>query len=38
MLKIKLLGETVGIGSFSEVKCAVHQLTGQKVAIKMINK
>lgn len=32
------LGKTMGFGAFSKVKSAVHFLTGQKVAIKIINK
>lgn len=32
------LGKTMGFGSFSKVKSAMHVLTGQKVAIKIINK
>lgn len=32
------LGKTMGFGAFSKVKSAVHTLTGQKVAIKIINK
>ena len=32
------LGKTMGFGAFSKVKSAVHVLTGQKVAIKIINK
>ncbi|XP_024392471.1 SNF1-related protein kinase catalytic subunit alpha KIN11 isoform X3 [Physcomitrium patens] len=32
------LGKTLGIGAFSKVKSAIHILTGQKVAIKIINK
>jgi len=32
------LGKTMGFGAFSKVKSATHVLTGQKVAIKIINK
>ena len=32
------LGKTMGFGAFSKVKSAIHVLTGQKVAIKIINK
>eukprot|EP01006_Ploeotia_vitrea_P055583 TRINITY_DN68013_c7_g1_i1.p1 TRINITY_DN68013_c7_g1~~TRINITY_DN68013_c7_g1_i1.p1 ORF type:complete len:678 (+),score=340.85 TRINITY_DN68013_c7_g1_i1:41-2074(+) len=32
------LGKTLGIGTFSKVKLAVHELTGQKVAIKILNR
>ncbi|RKP17082.1 Pkinase-domain-containing protein, partial [Rozella allomycis CSF55] len=33
-----VLGETLGSGSFGKVKLAHHSLTGQKVALKIINK
>eukprot|EP00794_Sanderia_malayensis_P000605 gene605-1267_t len=33
-----LLGETIGEGSFAKVKIAIHVSTGEKVAIKIINK
>lgn len=32
------LKKTLGIGAFSKVKLAVHQPTGQKVAIKIMNR
>ena len=32
------LGKTLGIGSFCKVKLATHELTGQKVAIKILNR
>lgn len=32
------LGRTLGSGNFSKVKLAVHELTGQKVAIKILNR
>lgn len=32
------LGRTLGIGSFCKVKLAVHELTGQKVAVKILNR
>ncbi|EDO36169.1 predicted protein [Nematostella vectensis] len=32
------LGETLGVGTFGKVKLAVHQLTGHKVAIKILNR
>ncbi|CEL94458.1 unnamed protein product [Vitrella brassicaformis CCMP3155] len=32
------LGKTIGEGNFGKVKVAVHEKTGEKVAIKMINK
>jgi len=32
------LGSTLGVGTFGKVKLAVHDTTGQKVAIKIINK
>lgn len=35
--KYKLM-KTLGIGAFSKVKLAVHQPTGQKVAIKIMNR
>ncbi|XP_002154410.3 uncharacterized protein LOC100214698 isoform X1 [Hydra vulgaris] len=33
-----LLGSTIGEGSFAKVKEAIHVITGEKVAIKIINK
>ena len=33
-----ILGETLGIGSFGKVKDARHQLTGHKVAVKILNR
>lgn len=32
------MGKTVGVGSFGKVKVAEHLLTGQKVAIKILNR
>ena len=32
------MGKTLGIGAFGKVKLAVHEITGQKVAIKIVNK
>ncbi|OEH73966.1 hypothetical protein cyc_05354 [Cyclospora cayetanensis] len=32
------LGSTLGVGTFGKVRLAVHETTGQKVAIKVINK
>lgn len=32
------LGKTLGIGAFGKVKLATHQVTGQKVAVKILNK
>lgn len=32
------IGKTLGIGSFGKVKIADHVLTGQKVAIKILNR
>ncbi|DAZ93149.1 TPA: hypothetical protein N0F65_006348 [Lagenidium giganteum] len=32
------LGKTLGIGSFGKVKLAVHEITGHKVAIKILNR
>lgn len=32
------LGKTLGSGSFSKVKLGVHDLTGQKVAVKIQNR
>ena len=37
-LKNYNLGTTLGIGSFGKVKLAEHKLTGQKVAIKILNR
>ncbi|XP_013777026.2 5'-AMP-activated protein kinase catalytic subunit alpha-2-like [Limulus polyphemus] len=33
-----ILGETLGIGTFGKVKTARHQLTGHKVAVKILNR
>lgn len=33
-----ILGKRLGIGAFGKVKIAEHVLTGQKVAIKILNK
>ncbi|RWS23585.1 serine/threonine protein kinase-like protein [Leptotrombidium deliense] len=33
-----ILGETLGVGTFGKVKTAKHQLTGHKVAIKILNR
>ncbi|XP_074601312.1 AMP-activated protein kinase alpha subunit [Brevipalpus obovatus] len=33
-----ILGETLGVGTFGKVKTATHQLTGQKVAVKILNR
>lgn len=33
-----ILGETLGVGSFGKVKTATHQLTGHKVAVKILNR
>lgn len=33
-----LLGETLGSGTFGKVKVGIHQLTGHKVAIKVMNR
>ena len=32
------LGKTLGIGAFGKVKLATHLMTGQKVAVKILNK
>ena len=32
------LGKTLGIGAFGKVKLATHLITGQKVAVKILNK
>lgn len=32
------LGKTLGLGAFSKVKLAIHELTGEKVAIKILNR
>lgn len=32
------LGKTLGIGAFGKVKLATHLVTGQKVAVKILNK
>lgn len=33
-----VLGTTLGVGTFGKVKLAVHQLTGHKVAVKILNR
>jgi len=33
-----VLGETLGVGTFGKVKIGEHQLTGHKVAIKILNR
>jgi len=33
-----ILGDTLGVGTFGKVKVANHQLTGHKVAVKIINR
>lgn len=33
-----ILGDTLGTGTFGKVKIATHQLTGHKVAIKILNR
>jgi len=33
-----ILGETLGVGTFGKVKIGIHQLTGHKVAIKVLNR
>uniref|UniRef100_A0A5S6QU33 non-specific serine/threonine protein kinase n=1 Tax=Trichuris muris TaxID=70415 RepID=A0A5S6QU33_TRIMR len=33
-----LLGETLGIGTFGKVKVGVHEVTGHKVAVKILNR
>lgn len=33
-----LLGDTLGVGTFGKVKVGVHQLTGHKVAVKILNR
>jgi 5'-AMP-activated protein kinase catalytic alpha subunit len=33
-----ILGETLGIGTFGKVKIGFHQLTGHKVAVKILNR
>ena len=33
-----VLGKTLGEGSFGKVKLGLHKLTGQKVAIKIVDK
>ncbi|KAI1289936.1 5'-AMP-activated protein kinase catalytic subunit alpha-2 [Halotydeus destructor] len=33
-----ILGETLGVGTFGKVKTASHQLTGHKVAVKILNR
>ncbi|XP_022647478.1 5'-AMP-activated protein kinase catalytic subunit alpha-2-like isoform X2 [Varroa destructor] len=33
-----ILGETLGVGTFGKVKTAKHQLTGHKVAVKILNR
>lgn len=37
-VKNYILGKTLGFGSFGKVKLAEHELTGHKVAIKILNK
>jgi len=37
-VKNYILGKTLGVGSFGKVKMAEHELTGHKVAIKILNK
>ncbi|XP_078479325.1 LOW QUALITY PROTEIN: 5'-AMP-activated protein kinase catalytic subunit alpha-2-like, partial [Lampetra planeri] len=33
-----LLGDTLGVGTFGKVKVGEHQLTGHKVAVKILNR
>ncbi|XP_056620056.1 5'-AMP-activated protein kinase catalytic subunit alpha-2 [Triplophysa dalaica] len=33
-----ILGDTLGVGTFGKVKIGVHQLTGHKVAVKILNR
>ena len=33
-----MLGETLGVGTFGKVKVANHELTGHKVAVKILNR
>lgn len=33
-----ILGRTLGVGTFGKVKVADHELTGHKVAVKIINR
>ena len=33
-----ILGDTLGVGTFGKVKIADHELTGHKVAIKILNR
>ncbi|QQP42496.1 Uncharacterized protein FKW44_017183, partial [Caligus rogercresseyi] len=33
-----VLGETLGIGTFGKVKVGFHQITGHKVAVKILNR
>ncbi|CAK8695443.1 5'-AMP-activated protein kinase catalytic subunit alpha-2-like [Clavelina lepadiformis] len=33
-----LLGETLGVGTFGKVKIATHQITGYRVAVKILNR
>ncbi|CAG0892432.1 unnamed protein product [Darwinula stevensoni] len=33
-----ILGDTLGVGTFGKVKIGIHQLTGHKVAIKILNR
>uniref|UniRef100_A0AAQ4QFG2 non-specific serine/threonine protein kinase n=1 Tax=Gasterosteus aculeatus aculeatus TaxID=481459 RepID=A0AAQ4QFG2_GASAC len=33
-----LLGDTLGVGTFGKVKIGQHQLTGHKVAVKILNR
>jgi len=37
-LLIKTLGKTLGEGTFGKVKLAIHTLTGEKVAVKILEK
>lgn len=38
LLENYTLGRTLGVGSFGKVKVAEHKLTGQKVAVKILNR
>uniref|UniRef100_A0A8D3CWU0 non-specific serine/threonine protein kinase n=1 Tax=Scophthalmus maximus TaxID=52904 RepID=A0A8D3CWU0_SCOMX len=33
-----ILGDTLGVGTFGKVKIGEHQLTGHKVAVKILNR